>query len=220
MKLTTSLLSKRLVLMTACLGSLAFSSYATTDKEPVDSLTIESQHFDRIWVADQGSFPNEKKLYLADVKASFSVHWLKEFESSTSDRYRENTLRNYSELLHKALSEKLIDEGWELLGQPSEEAFSIKINLRDIHIMAPEQRQASTTLVAFIGNSQLDVALIGTNGEVIMEINDSRSTGGLESAFIEANNAINYIWFKKLMNGWASDVTPYITLVADIASEK
>lgn len=181
---------------------------------------VDAPHLDTVWVADTAAFPASKRIYLAPAEASFSSSWLSDFTSKTTESYRKNTLNNYAKTLHEKFSYQLQKSGWTVLETPQSDSLTATLRLHDIYILAPDSKRISTTLVASVGTSRLYLDLIGTDNKTIFKVEDARSTGGLDNAFIEANRAINYAWFKRLMGDWAIEVTPYIDMLADVASKK
>ena len=183
-------------------------------------LPVEGTSFDVFKISDNIAFPASKKIYIEDVKASFSKEWMSKFKSKTTKRYREQTLHDYAQAFHEQLTNKLSSAGWNITDKPEETAMRVSAGLTDIEINAPDLLLISNSLVLYIGSSSLELSILDANEQAMLYIQHEDAVSSISNSFIETDNAMNFSRFNKLFSAWANNFTVFFDMVSELTPEQ
>lgn len=183
-------------------------------------LHIEGTSFDVFKISDDMAFPASKKIYIEDVKASFSKAWMSKFKSKTSESYRDKTLHDYAQAFQNQLAKKLTGAGWQVTDDPEETAMRVRTVLSNLEITAPDMLLISSSLVLYIGSSTFELSILDANEQALLYIQDVGVASSISSSFVETDNAMNFARFNKLFGAWANNFTVLFDMVSDLTPEK
>lgn len=201
------------------IGGVFYSGVALAVQNE-DLLHIEGTSFDVFKISDDIAFPASKKIYIEDVKASFSKEWMSKFRSKTTKRYRTDTLEDYAIAFRTQLVKKLSSAGWNVLDGPEENAIRVRAALSDVEINAPDLLLISNSLVLYIGSSSLELSILDANEQAMLFIEHESVVSSISSTFIETDNAMNFARFNKLFSAWANNFTVYFDMVSELTPEQ
>ncbi len=173
---------------------------------------IGTPHFDSLKVAEDAVIPVSRKVYISDIKANFARDWMNTYRSDTTKHYRNKVLNDYSKALKAHLVDRLTLSGWDVVDTYENGALIVNAQIKDLFITGPEKLTREHVLVRNIGQSSIVINVEGANKQTMFEIEDRRDAGGLDSVFIETDNAMNYSWFSQLMKDWAGKFVIYLDM--------
>lgn len=205
--------------MAFSLGVVFYSGTALADQNE-GLLHIDGTSFDVFKISDDIAFPSSKKIYIEDVKASFSKEWMSKFRAKTSKRYRVNTLDDYAQAFRAQLVKKLSSAGWKVIDGPEENAMRVRATLSDVEINAPDLLLISNSLVLYIGSSSLELSILDANDQAMLYIQTESVVSSISSTFIETDNAMNFARFNKLFSAWASNFTVFFDMISELKPEQ
>lgn len=182
-------------------------------------MLVESQHFDKVLVADSAKLPSSNKIFIEFTQASFSKEWLDKFKFSTNKRYRESTLERYADMLADNIRNNLTSAGWVVINEPQDDALSLVAHLKDLYITAPDTGILRHALVNNAGKSSIQLEVKGIDNKLFLSVEDSGRAGNLSGNLFETERSMNYSMFRKLTNKWAKNFSAYLNITVDVAKE-
>jgi hypothetical protein len=203
-----------ILIVLCCLGLVSHSTLAKLNTTVPSS--PHQTYFDVLQISDSAMIPTSRKIYVSSVEANFDSGWMKEFRGETTDTYRNKVLHDYSQALEQHIKQQLEKAGWQVFDEPQEGSLVLKAKLTDIYIYGPQKQIRQHTLVKQIGKSSVNLVIEGIDNRTIIELKEHGVAGGVNNHFIEADNAINFSRFNRLMKGWAINFAGYADSVVDI----
>lgn len=201
------------------LGVVTYSGTAmAVDNERL--LHIEGTSFDVFKISDDIAFPASKKIYIEDVKASFSKAWMSKYKSKTSESYRDKTLHDYAQAFQKQLAKKLSQAGWQVTDDPKQTAMRVRTALSNIEITAPDTLLIANSLVLYIGSTSFELSILDANDQAMLYIRDEGVASSISRSFIETDSAMNFARFNKLFSAWANNFTVFFDMVSELKPEQ
>lgn len=221
LKNNASTVVKRACGVSASLCILFFSSFSLHAETPasLELAAIDSEHFDSFMVADNAKIPSSKKIFIEDTSVSFDNAWLKKFKSKTSPRYREKIKKTYSLMFKEHLTTSLEKAGWTVMHSAQEDAFTLTGHLKDLYITAPDTVNFTHDMVNSVGETSILLEVKGTDSEAFFTIEDRRNAGGIAGGLFETERALNYAFFSRLTQTWASNFVVYLDLSVNAVAQ-
>lgn len=176
--------------------------------------------FNKIYIADSLSLPAERSIYIDDISVEFAEVWLQRFSSKTSESYRQNIQRSYSDLLKASLESELSAAGWTIAKEQSNKAITLNAKIHSLYIVAPEVVAIKEVIIAQAGQSGIELVFADSEQTEFIKIVDYRNTQVAKTAGFQASRVANQRYFKMLMDDWSKDAIKYLNSVSDVVQQQ
>jgi len=146
------------------------------------------------------------------VRAEVDKNWLYEIKDSRAKAgaLRESDARAMADemarSLQAALDKALRDQGFDVVGAPSNAAVRLVATLDNLYVSAPENTGSGVTAFARLaGRATLRVQARDASGAVVMQ-SEQRADAGDMGHLQRATNVSNRFWFDDLFRDWSGEV--------------
>lgn len=175
---------------------------------------VKHAFFDALSIDKYAKLGEYRRIYIDDVKVTFSSRWLKAFQRTTSTRYRERIRLQYSELVKAQLSAAFTKHRqYTVLDAPAADALRVQVNITDLSIGAPDTQMIAKSYVRKAATARLHAGLFaGTEiTQQLAMIRDQRDTPAAVAGELKrATRATNYRDFRLLVTTWSKQIVKLV----------